>query len=225
MDLSKSFRSDLRGYLRTRLLTAPMAALLALLLSAVCFQSLPTSLSQASYAVGLGFVLIVQFRLWDDLADFDKDKREHPMRVICTTQHRRAFQLLRLLMTAITLLLLVISGSVKAFIALSLLVIFMAALYAFPQRRAWPLMDYHLVLLKYPTLVLTVVLFTNGTPRTSQIIMACVVYLLLCSYEVFHDPALRSRRDFCFIAVIEFIAAIGLTVSIIDRDSGMLWWP
>ncbi len=202
-----------------------MAALLVLLLSAVCFRSLPTSLSQASYAVVLGVVLIVQFRLWDDLADFDKDQREHPMRVLCTTQHRRAFQRLWLLMTAITLLWLAIFGSVKAFIALSLLIIFMAALYAFPQRRAWPLMDYHLVLLKYPTFVLIIVLFTSGTPRTSQIIMACVVYLLLCSYEVFHDPALRSRRDFRSVAVIEFIAAIGLSVLIIGRDSGMLWWP
>src|SRR5262245_41007614 len=84
MEIAVSLTSsldELFRYLRERF-TARVALLLPLLAGA---SLLPTPCSGAPDLLGrlaLASTLVLQFRLWDDLADRDRDRQHHPDRIL-----------------------------------------------------------------------------------------------------------------------------------------------
>lgn len=211
--MSKFFPDDLRAYLASRLLTVPMLVLLALLLSAAWFPSLPDSIPNMGLPIALTILLISMFRLWDDLADLSQDRIKHPDRVLCVTVHEKSFQQFCMLLGATTLVLLLSSANLQASIGFAGLTILFVLFYKLPWRDAWPRVSYHLLMLKYPCFVLLISTCDHRTldsSDSSRLILALLVYLLLCIYEVLHDPALRSDARCRQIAGIELVSAAGL---------------
>lgn len=209
--MSKSFPDDLRAYLASRLLTVPMLALLALLLSAAWIPLLPDSIPKLGLSIALGIVLISMFRLWDDLADLRQDRIEHPDRVLSVTAHEKSFHRFCMLLGATTLVLLLSSGNLQTSIGFAALTILFALFYRRPWRAGVRL-RYHLLILKYPCFVLLISTRDNRPIDSSRLILALLVYLLLCIYEVLHDPSLRSDARCRLIAGIELASAAGLAV-------------
>ena len=210
--MSKSFPDDLRAYLASRLLTFPMLALLALLLSAAWIPSLPQNIPVIGLQIALAIVLISMFRLWDDLADLSRDRIEHPDRVLSGTAHEKWFQRSCILLGATTLVLLLSSGNLQTSIGFTCLTILFVLFYKLPWRDAWPRVSYHLLILKYPCFVILISTCENRIIESSRLILTLLVYLLLCIYEVIHDPALRSDARCRLIAGIELGSAAGLAV-------------
>jgi hypothetical protein len=148
-----------------------------------------TSVGAASVAImfGLAVVLLLQFRLWDDLEDREHDRRLHPARVL-TRANPRPFRYACVLLAAANIVLLVIAGSRAAIEGLACLDIFLWIAYG-PLRRRLPdrIWRFQILLLKYPVFV-GVLAAALGTPiRMRLFTAAAAVYLCACAYEALHD--------------------------------------
>jgi hypothetical protein len=209
-DVSKSFPDDLRGYVASRLRTVPMLALVVLLLTAVWFPLLPNSIAVICLQVFLAIVLISIFRLWDDLADLNQDRIQHPDRVLSGTDHARLFQRVCILLGTTVLAVLLASGNTQASLGFSCLVILFVCFYKLPWRANWPLVSYHLLILKYPLFVILISTCDDRPINQLHLIIALLAYFLLCIYEVIHDPVLRSDTRCRLIAGTELVFAAGL---------------
>ena len=135
----------------------------------------------------LAVVLLLQFRLWDDLEDRERDRRLHPARVLVRgdpTPFRRACMLL----AAANIALFALAGSGDAVLSLACLDIFFLIAYG-PMRRALPdrVWRFQVLLLKYPVFV-GLLAAAVGTPGWMRLFTAAVsVYLCACAYEALHD--------------------------------------
>ncbi|MAV37324.1 MAG: hypothetical protein CMJ59_17930 [Planctomycetaceae bacterium] len=205
--LLKSLSRDIRDYLLTRVVLPRMAALLALLVTAAwCHsgsQSLPLTWIEATFEIGLVVLLLSQFRLWDDLADVHKDGLIDPQRVLCRTAHRASFMVLVVLLAVGSISLLAGSRNVRALGLLGGLTLLMIGWYAIPARTSWTVMNYHVVLLKYPVFILLMEAPTERIVHPATMGAALAVYLILCVFEVCHDPTLRSRTGVRVLAGAE----------------------
>lgn len=181
---SISLCDDLTTYARSRL-AAPRIMLLWLALAA-CSLWLAHDFTFSTAAISstvLMALLVVQFRLWDDLSDRKHDVLRHPQRVLVNTVHIKGFVWLCAgLALPITLLM---TDMIHALVYIGLLAAF-AILYVSAQAR---LLRAHLVLLKYPVFIWLCVPVADLEHwlRTGM-----VVYLLLCVYDMLSDAELRT---------------------------------
>ncbi len=141
----------LAGWLRSRVLR-PRIALLWLLVALAAWAAGAVPLAWLPVGAAL---LIVPFRLWDDLADLPRDRRRAPDRVLVRAADvAPAWLALRIACGAVALALFVVQGW-DAAAAYGLLLLAMALLYRTTEpegddRRARVM----LVLAKYPVFVL-----------------------------------------------------------------------
>jgi hypothetical protein len=154
-----------------------------------------TSVGAASVATtcGLAVVLLLQFRLWDDLEDRERDRRLHPARVLVRA-NPAPFRYACVLLATANIVLLVIAGSRDAAQVLACLDLFFWIAYG-PLRRRFPdrIWRFQILLLKYPVFV-GVLATTLGTPIRMRLFTAAVaVYLCACAYEALHDRQLPVR--------------------------------
>ena len=129
-------------------------------------------------------LLFVEFRLWDDLKDADRDRAAHPSRVLASAK-RLPFQALLVVLLAATGALL--AESIAA-------VVFYAGLVATSwcgyrwlrcslSDRAW---RFGVLLAKYPAFVV-IVAHTVGDALLSRIAAGALCsYAAACGYEVWH---------------------------------------
>lgn len=204
MSSTSPFDALLR-YRRTRLSGRLYLPLALLLLAAGAAAGGPMS---AALWVGrflLAGTLLVQFRLWDDLADLPHDRREHPERVLVQADSLTPFHAVLLAALIGSVLLLAWQGDVlRLLVFLALNAVFLAW-YA-GLRRVVPgvVLDYHVVLAKYPVFV-----FLLSAPPCRAGTLAAVavpIYLGLCVYEVLHDARLRACRAALAALVLEAAA-------------------
>jgi hypothetical protein len=93
--------------------------------------------------------------------------------------------------------------------------VLLAAWYGVRRQIQWlPVVNYHVMLLKYPVIVwmlgaLTVTDFV-GPPL---LLAAAMAYLALCIYEVAHDKQLRQLRRAQIIAAVESVLLVALGCS------------
>ena len=206
--LSKSLGNDIYAYLQTRLLMPRIAALGTLVLLAAWCHSLPQSLpphwGHALIDMLLAALLLAQFRIWDDLADVPIDRRVDPNRTLCTTLHRKAFQLIVIGLAITAAGLLVSTADPAAPGLLGGLTLLMVCWYWFPPRSSWSGLNYHVVLLKYPAFILLIDSRRAPLSGDTTILQTIIgVYLLLCVFEVCHDRMLRQRTRFRLVAGVE----------------------
>jgi hypothetical protein len=176
----------LAAYLAERFrarLFVPLALALALAASA-------GDLSAGVLAVDAGFalMLLAQFRSWDDLADRGRDAVSHPDRVIV-----QAASIAPIVGFSGALAILNICLAIErdasgiAITVLTTLIFVLGTWYAVRTGRTAA--GDHLLLSKYPAMVVVIA----GARVLSQpfVILgsALALYLVVCAYEVWHDPA------------------------------------
>jgi hypothetical protein len=150
----------------------------------------------------VAYALVFQFRLWDDLADRDRDRRNHPERVLAKVGSSRGFVFLLVVVFAVNLGLLALRTGPSRIITYLLLnaaaliwYLGLRSLVADATTRA------HVLLLKYPVIVyLLAGWFSRGSGGYLALSMA-LVYLCFCIYELLHDPELVDGRSSRLLAV------------------------
>ena len=162
---------DVQAYLRERIWT-PRIALLSLLLVVAASGFSRWSVS--------GLVLLVAFRLLDDLEDVEVDRIRAPERVLVRASSLRPFWW-------VCGLAFLVGGSLLPVAKLLVLVLFTIGLLAWYRvGRRYPLFargHSAVILTKYPLLVW---LTSAGGPYL--LATMCGVYLVMIGYERLHDP-------------------------------------
>jgi len=143
-------------------------------------------------------VLVLAFRVWDDLEDRSRDVREHPSRVTVVAKSVAPLIAVGFMLGALGLLLVGLgphAGS-RSF-AVTMAVAVLAAWYRLRPTSARAVANAHVVLLKYPLLAFAA---TPASPPTGALVS---LYLVLCAYEIVDDPALRASIVARWVAISE----------------------
>jgi len=193
MARSTSFRADLAAYLATRILTLRVLALWLLVGAAIVLVA-GTGAASAAELAGAGLVaglLIVQLRLWDDLADRARDRSRAPDRVLVRTRHGACFALLVLATAVLLGASWLLQGSLQALFVYVVLLGVLGLLYHSQAGAALSRpVRASLLLAKYPLIVLIVVTSFRTGPLPWW--PAIGLYGLLLAYEWRDDRELRS---------------------------------
>ncbi len=208
---SKSFAEDLSAWVLTRLAVARVGLLwLALWLAlSLCAQFVAREFFSFT-AIGsalLAALLLIQFRLWDDLTDRAYDAALHPHRVLMNTPYLRGFWLVCIALVLPVAGVLSLNG-VDHLLAYAALLAAMAALYAVADRLP-RLLRAHLVLLKYPAFLW---LCVWNVSADRWLFAALGLYLALSLYEIASDAALRAGPGWRWLAAIEISACLALLI-------------
>ena len=169
----------------------PAAALLAMAAAATGGGSLPdwglTAVLALVFVKALvALLLVMQFRIWDDLADRGRDRREHPERVLVTAKRGWPFVAQAVALAAVNLALVhQFEGRVAAAV---LLAINAAATAYYLLRGPHRSVGSDLLLLaKYPAFV---VILSPADARPGRLVLAIgTTYAAACAFEVWHDAA------------------------------------
>ena len=186
---------------RARLrLFVPLALLLAL--AGRWMVPAPSSIGMLPLAAGQAFVLVLAFRIWDDLEDRDADRVGHPTRVTVTTRNVAPLYAVGIaLMIGVVLSLAAEPSALRRLVALSIATALLSVWYAIrSRRRRHHALSEHILAIKYPIFAYAVAPEPPsdlGTVRAAGILVA--LYVLICVYQYADDVELRqlftSRRS------------------------------
>ena len=154
------------------------------LLGGLAWAASGARLSSLPWCVALVTLLVVQFRLWDDLEDVDLDRHSHPSRVL-TRSPLLPFRVTLALLMAVAAVGFAGSGGTLAAYA-SLCVAMRAGYQAVRRRvtdRSW---RYGMLLVKYPAFVALVVAASGPTDFLRILVSAALAYLAAAGYEAWH---------------------------------------
>ena len=133
-------------------------------------------------------LLLAQFRSWDDLADRGRDAVSHPERVLV-----RATSIAPIVAFSGGLAILNICLAIQrdaSGLAVAVLVALIGALGAwYSLRTGRTVAGDHLLLSKYPAMVIVVAGDRVLNAPVQILCAALVVHVAACLYEVWHDPA------------------------------------
>ena len=187
--------NDLLRYRRERLPAALVVTVAVLLTIAAALGSARVDSVTFSCDVLMAVVLVVQFRLWDDLADAAHDRVQFPNRVLCQVERHNNFWLVVLVLFAFNGVAIWCLKSLTATVThLALNALFLAWYhmvrgYFDKSLNAW------FVLTKYPVLVF--ILADPSQPmenKTRVFASTAIVYVAACLYEVLHNSEVRNAR-------------------------------
>lgn len=214
--LSTFFPRELSAYFTSRLLVGRVVCLWLALSASILVLSHEKSLAFAAFGILMIAVLIVQFRLWDDLVDRDIDAVLHPHRVIVVTDFVRYFARFCYLLTLpVAALLGFVFGMLHLFIY-GFLLVAISVLYAIPRIKLPKLLRAHLVLLKYPIFIW---LCTAEANPVQWACLSTAVYLAICLFELFSDASLRNVAAWRVLAIIEVAVFVVLQILFIRNFS------
>jgi hypothetical protein len=134
----------------------------------------------------LSLALVVQFRIWDDIADRLTDSRRHPGRVLSTIHSASPFIVLIVTIGAAILASVTMRGGSTGSVALlvTLWIVFAVWYGARGDRSAW---RDHLLLLKYPAFAAILCGSSRAVTTPAGLLTLTVLYLAVCLYEAWHD--------------------------------------
>jgi 4-hydroxybenzoate polyprenyltransferase len=211
--------NGLAAYLRTRLPASRFGPLgLGLVLAGLAGGPAPGP-GTLLWQLALAASLLLQFRVWDDLADRERDRRRHPRRVLVTARRLGPFHALHGAAAGAGVLLLAAGPDPGRRLAVYGLLALALALWYGPGRRRWtqPVLGYHVVLAKYPVFVY---LLSGESARPLPRLLAMLsLYLGLCVYEILHDaevaraPGARGalRADLAALVATSGFLALSLS--------------
>ena len=159
---------------------------------------------------GMALSLVVQFRLWDDLADVGSDRLIHPGRVLCQTKSLQIFWgILGLLLIVNTLLI----ASYKSTHSLGVFLILNVSYlmwYSIPRKlNSDMIVSHSIVLAKYPVFVFLLSGSHAAERAGLQLGYGMVVtFLCFCAYELQHDQRLRATHHATSLLAYEFFALV-----------------
>lgn len=207
-----SSNKELVSYLYTRFPATRFIPLAIFLAAAGLASSSPAHLLPWVLAVALALTLILQFRLWDDIADRDHDQRTHPERVLCHTQNIKPF-------LTVTGILFVFNGLVLFWlhdsgfkpIGYLVLCVYLLAWYRLrPITTPVNLLNSHLVMLKYP--VIAWLVGTSAADPDMILLLSCLfsVYLIFIIFEILDDHGLRRLPG----AIVSLMASFSFLICV-----------
>ena len=168
------FATDARCYLEERVLNLRVVLVWLLVLVGV----LVTTADPLSQLLGLAIItvlFILAFRLWDDLADLEHDRKHRPERCLTRVQNLWPFHALLWLTAAVVFnLLLLLAGEKRALCFLAMVAIFAVSYRLTEGRPALRPLRVLLVLAKYPTFVL---LLADEPLDGSSVLVALGVFI------------------------------------------------
>jgi 4-hydroxybenzoate polyprenyltransferase len=203
----------LTAYVAERLpigLMLPVAGLLALAAGGGEWQPGGTFAADA----GLALLLVAQFRVWDDLADRERDARAHPHRTLVTAASVMPVVLLCVGLAIVSVTWVAIRDGLTSSVAILFAVNgALAVLYA--RRRSRTSTADHVLLAKYPAVVLITAGVRVETHSVAVLLAAAAVYLGACLYEAWHDrtsPAMSNRLLVASEALLLVITLVALSI-------------
>ncbi len=161
----------------------------------------------------MAFSLVVQFRLWDDLNDVERDRADHPDRVLCRAARLSHFYISLVVLFAANLLIVSFAESIESLWVLVALNVAFLVWYRW-LRRLFDnaILDYHVVLLKYPIFIVSI----NAATTTEELIPiglpSAIVYLCMCVFEVLDDRRLDIVTGTRTILAIEMAAMLLVSI-------------
>lgn len=132
-------------------------------------------------------LLLLQFRLWDDLADRSADAATQPHRVLVKTRSTRPFVALCLALALVNIGLATRAESALAVSTLLTLNVALGLWYGLRSRRS--ITGDQLLLAKYPAFVLIVAAERAVAAPLTSAVAAAAIYSAASIYEAWHDPA------------------------------------
>lgn len=189
MGIAVTFASSLDAFGAWRATRVPLPRYLALaaFLAWAALSVDVTHFAQAATVLVFAFTLVLQFRLWDDLADRNRDRIAHPERILAAADDVKPFVAAVWLLGGGNALGLAGSFGTTSCLGFVLLNIATAAWYWRHRERG---LTHVLVLhLKYPAFVL--LLATAHV--TALAIAAASAYAALVAFELLDAPRLRTR--------------------------------
>lgn len=206
---STSFPEDLVAYTASRLVIGRVILLWLTLSSCTIAVSQDPTLPSVIFSILLLAVLIVQFRLWDDLADRDFDADLNPQRVLVVTSYARHFSNLCGFLTLPVVVALVVGFGIVHLLVYGALLAAIASLYSTGGTASSRLARAHLVLLKYPVFIRLCVRDANPD---QWLRIGIGAYLALCLFEIASDRDLRTGNVWHWLAIIEAAALVALVM-------------
>jgi 4-hydroxybenzoate polyprenyltransferase len=205
---SNSAAADFAAYWRTRIASCRIAVLVAGLATLVFIADAPVGAGDVLVRATLTALLVVSFRLWDDLADRDFDSVHHVERVLPQSTRPGRFWAALAVAAVVTVGVLSVFEDGTSVAIYGALVGLLGLVYHGP----WRLMRerFILVLLKYPAFI--TMLSPSGTTSSTALCTAAA-YLAISFHEWRDDPALREGHGAGRIAVmlvVGLIAAMSL---------------
>ncbi len=217
-----------RAYVRERFPLALYVPLAVLLAVAAEVASGAQPLAMRVRAVLLAWGLVFQFRLWDDLADRERDRRERPERVLSRARALRPFHLLLAVAAGGNGVLLGLPQPSLPVLAgyLALLAAFAGWYAVLRHRLRWRIGAALVVLTKYPVFVALLALPVRGAPAWRLPLAMAVVYLCFGAYELLHDERLRASALARPVLAGLALALQGLLVGLVwaVREQGTAGW-
>ena len=218
--VSASWIELVTGYLGTRFqvhLYLPCAAFLAI---AGLSGGQTLSPPGMAWTGMLALMLLLQFRVMDDLGDIRHDRLAHPERVMAKAASLAPFYLMLCGSFAANLVLVTMQQGPERRLGVFLLLNAVAILWYSCFRRALTgkILGYHIVLGKYPVFVY--LLSGNGYRTWPLILAICFVYIIFSIYEGLHDRSLHSVPGIAKTVRMEAVALFAFSVLMTAEITG-----
>ena len=203
---------ELIRYLRSRI---PVAVFFpAALFLNVAALAAGRSFETASFlwSTGLAFLLILQFRLWDDLVDVQRDRQVHPSRVLCRAESLTGFHVLLGVLLVLNGFWISRLGGIIPLLVFWLYTLLLGLWYRLrPSRSPGRDYGYHVVLTKYPLFVY--LLGGNASsPNLRLLLSLLLVYFCFGVYELLHDHRLRRLPSSRTLVGMEMSVLVGVSL-------------
>ena len=154
------------------------------------FES-PAALTQS---VTISYLLVLAFRVWDDIEDRERDRREHPARVLARSATTAPW--LGVIAVAFSVSATIVAFGPQSALRLGLVAAGTVALFAWYRVRrvirASPIAGMPVVLAKYPLIAFVAAPPSQPVSPLVTALSLIGLYVAFCSYELVDDTALRG---------------------------------
>jgi hypothetical protein len=208
---SSSAITEVVAYLRERVLGSRVLLLAVSIAALACLAETPRDGRDLLLRGMLAALLVVTFRLWDDLADLPHDRRQYPQRVLARSTALRWFWSLLLALALLCAGALAELGGMPALLLYTGLCLMLAAVYYAPWLRQRRFARNQLVLLKYP---LFIALLCSRNFSGLAAWCGTLAYLFVSAFDWYDDPALRGKYRGWRVVVV-LMAGLVLAVSLV----------
>jgi hypothetical protein len=163
-------------------------------------------------------LLLLWFRLWDDLCSREKDKKAVPDRITVDPHNSKVLWKWFFILFFMSLFLVYALHHATMLLVTIVLAMLFVLFYALRNRLNQIIFDL-LILIKYP--IIAFVVSSENTPFQDKIFPLLMIYLILVVYEVFHDRGHLSDRNYLYAGYIAWLfLLIGCAAHIVLRYKG-----
>lgn len=211
--LLQSWIDIFRCYLRSRLPVTVYFPLALFLATAGAMANPSIEGAKILFGAVAAYLLVLQFRLWDDLESIENDRARHPDRVLGRAPSLQPFIALLALCFMANAALLYHSSS-ASFRQPTFFLLCSVLLLWYRRRKiagASSIAGFHLLLIKYPVIVLLLSDPAEVSPVALLLSMA-VVYLCFCVYEALHDTRYWTAPAARWALAVEMTGLVALSL-------------